>query len=316
MPVARLAALVAPVYWFSPDEPLNEGREGAELRMPEAFPFQTAPDAPVVYYQVEQLNGRGREGAGVIERDSADPGRSIINLAQAGAIQISFYAYFHSEEGLGAHPHDIEPVEFKMVAAQSTDAGVRAEVACEQNLHPADPDGHEGTRASLVLECLSQTKHLFPTSWWRRASTGWRLTRATTATSPGFDVSSRSTTRGVRDVIRQGSLLSGSTVDGQVVRRGTGSSRRSPRTARSSRAQEAEGQGSYATYGAAFPLDGGAGTRAPDLAVQEGKEQPKVGAVETLEAFNDWKEQETFSDLSIAYRYGGSRLSCVFRSSS
>ena len=55
MTMVQLASHVAPVYWFSPDEPLLRGAVAGEIMLPQALPFEPAPDGPVVYYQVEEL---------------------------------------------------------------------------------------------------------------------------------------------------------------------------------------------------------------------------------------------------------------------
>jgi hypothetical protein len=48
MTIDELAAYAAPILWFSSDEPSLEGRSGADIRNPSAFPFESAPDRPVV----------------------------------------------------------------------------------------------------------------------------------------------------------------------------------------------------------------------------------------------------------------------------
>ena len=55
MTLGRLAAYLAPVYWFSPDEPLLRDAEGEAISIPQALPFERAADGPVVYYQFEEL---------------------------------------------------------------------------------------------------------------------------------------------------------------------------------------------------------------------------------------------------------------------
>lgn len=327
MPVARLAALVAPVYWFSPDEPLNEGREGAELRMPEAFPFQASPDAPVVYYQLEELNRRGRDGVAVIERDSSDPGLSVINLAEAAALQLSFYAYFRSEEGLGAHPHDIEPVEFKLVVGQNTDPRIEAAVACPQKSYVLLVTRTAAKAHGLrwywnVLESdkytqfpmhilVEEGKHGLATD---KNSDGYF--------TPGFDVNRTvNDAWGVRDVIRQGSLLSGK-YEGWMAKVRTPQYRVFPPLPEDSPLQPAlrkrKGRGGYATYELRpFPTEEAAASDKHLAALFKGKtveNWPRVGAVESVEAFEEWKEQgSALKTLSIAYRYdGNSGFSFVF----
>ncbi len=57
MTFEQLVSYVAPVYWFSPDEPLLGRTRGADIRMPEALPFEDkALDNPVVYYSSRRLS--------------------------------------------------------------------------------------------------------------------------------------------------------------------------------------------------------------------------------------------------------------------
>jgi hypothetical protein len=46
MTLQQLASYVAPVLWFSPDEPALEGRRGRDIRVPAALPFDASPDGP------------------------------------------------------------------------------------------------------------------------------------------------------------------------------------------------------------------------------------------------------------------------------
>jgi hypothetical protein len=115
MSLERLASYMAPVYWFSPDEPLLYQAEGADIRIPEAFPFESSPDRPVVYYQFDHILVAEDLQETSIARDVQDPGQATVDFAAVAAFQMHFYAYFSSEEGLGAHEHDIEGAEFKAV---------------------------------------------------------------------------------------------------------------------------------------------------------------------------------------------------------
>ena len=55
MTLDRMAALCAPVFWFSPDEPELNNKSGKDIRIPAAFPFETQVDSPVVYYQIRNI---------------------------------------------------------------------------------------------------------------------------------------------------------------------------------------------------------------------------------------------------------------------
>jgi hypothetical protein len=122
MTVQELASYVAPILWFSPDEPSLSGRHGPDLSLPEAFPFQEA-QGPVVYYQLKEVlrNVLDDISADVVAYtpDSTDKGASVLNLARASLMRLEYYAYFAEEAGLGAHLHDVEPVEFKLGVAWS-----------------------------------------------------------------------------------------------------------------------------------------------------------------------------------------------------
>ena len=47
--------LLAPVFWFSPDEPSLLGASGPNIRIPEPLPGESRPDRPVLYYQVNRV---------------------------------------------------------------------------------------------------------------------------------------------------------------------------------------------------------------------------------------------------------------------
>ena len=118
MPISRLASYAAPVFWHSPDEPEMEGLSGADLMVPEAFPFQEA-ESPVVYYQLKEIQTRPETGATVVSRNAVQHGESLINMSEAVLLRLDYYAYYSDEAGLGAHKHDIEPVEFMLAIARS-----------------------------------------------------------------------------------------------------------------------------------------------------------------------------------------------------
>ncbi len=118
MPLERFASYSAPVFWHSPDEPEMEGRSGAELMVPEVFPFEEA-DGPVVYYQLKELRTREGNAATIYARDDQDRERSLIDLEEGALALLEYYAYYSDEAGLGAHTHDIEPVEFRIVVLRS-----------------------------------------------------------------------------------------------------------------------------------------------------------------------------------------------------
>ncbi|KPK04886.1 MAG: hypothetical protein AMS20_07905 [Gemmatimonas sp. SG8_28] len=67
MALSQFAQYAAPVYWFSPDEPTMDDLQGTAIRVPAALPFEEQPDAPVVYYQYNNIGVRiDADGPGFI----------------------------------------------------------------------------------------------------------------------------------------------------------------------------------------------------------------------------------------------------------
>lgn len=120
----RLVSYPAPIVWFSPEEPSLLGAEGPEIRHPEAFPFESPADGPVLYYQITDIQVREEAETSVaFQRDEDDVDASLIDLQAVVGLNASFYAYYPTEEGVGAHPHDVEPASFRMVVLRGTDVG-------------------------------------------------------------------------------------------------------------------------------------------------------------------------------------------------
>lgn len=108
MSVQRFVSYMAPVLWFSSDEPSLHGTKGQAIRIPEAFPHEAKPDRPVLYYQMNIVFRRPDAKGPAVSHDTLDLKNMAFGL-------LKYFAYYPTEEGLGAHAHDIEPVEFKVV---------------------------------------------------------------------------------------------------------------------------------------------------------------------------------------------------------
>lgn len=115
MSVQRFVSYMAPMLWFSSDEPSLHGARGPDIRIPEALPSESKPDRPVLYYQMNTVFRRPESTAPAVLRGAEGPATDSIDLTEAAFILLKYFAYFPTEEGLGAHPHDIEPVEFRVV---------------------------------------------------------------------------------------------------------------------------------------------------------------------------------------------------------
>jgi hypothetical protein len=216
MPLVQLASYIAPVYWFSPDEPLLRRAEGIAISLPEALPFETSVEGPVVYYQLDEVVQRGPGSAAYIESPS-DRNQSLLDLERTGTLKMQFLAYFSSEIGVGAHPHDFESAEFKVAVLPSQSGYVREQVGpgCPDDLYLItvtrvtakahgmfwfwnilDVDDETLFPFHLLVE---EGKHALATD---KNSDGYY--------SPGYDVTRHlNDAWGVRDVIRSGTLFSG-----------------------------------------------------------------------------------------------------------
>ena len=219
MTVARMAQYMAPIFWFSPDEPSLLRAEGPDIRTPEPFPGQSVPERPVVYYQLDRLLGRPNATGPAYERNAADPGSSTIVLPNVAVLFLSYLAYFEVEEGLGAHPHDIEPAEFRATVLPHTWSGFSEWI----------PGGAECDEPTFVLGVTRTSAKAHGLVWF------WNVLETDVYTSfpmhllveegkhalatdkngdgiftPGYDVNRRiNDAWGTRDIIRTGRLVSG-----------------------------------------------------------------------------------------------------------
>ncbi|MBF5043335.1 hypothetical protein FGE12_13135 [Aggregicoccus sp. 17bor-14] len=213
LPLSRLAAYAAPVYWFSPDEPGLRAEEGGELQLPIALPFEPPGTTPVVYYQFGELTLR--EGAHL--QRNADPAQTQVDLRDVVSFRLHFYAYFPTEQGVGAHEHDVEGAEFKAVVLStqgdafheltgmrcSTPEWVVAITRVSAKAHGLFwfwniSDTTDETRLPMHL-LVEEGKHALATD---KNSDGYY--------TPGYDVSQHlNDAWGVRDATRSGLLFSG-----------------------------------------------------------------------------------------------------------
>jgi len=215
MTAKRIASYPAPVIWFSPDEPSLRGAEGLEIRHPEAFTFEEPADHPVLYYQITDVQVReSAEEDEAFQRNEEDIDASRIDLHSVVGLSVSFYAYYQTEEGVGAHPHDIEPAEFRMAVLRGTD--VPEYVGdCPEDLYLIAVTRTTGKAHGLVWfwnvldtdETTSFPMHLMVEEGKHAFGTDKNGDGVFT---PAYDVNVRvNDAWGVRDIIRTGTLFSG-----------------------------------------------------------------------------------------------------------
>lgn len=94
---------VAPVLWFSPDEPLV--RRG--IPVPTVHPCDRPAAGPVVYYQVASLFHRGDALPEPLEgvADFTDRVRTL---------RLRFFFYYPEDHGMHGHRHDVEGCELEL----------------------------------------------------------------------------------------------------------------------------------------------------------------------------------------------------------
>lgn len=107
------AGLCAPILWFSPDEPNLQGASGKDIMVPMPFPFQGEAESPVVYYRIRTLLVRADQDDDVIIEYDPERVDTIVDFRQIAGVDLDFFFYYPSEEGLGAHTHDVEAVFMK-----------------------------------------------------------------------------------------------------------------------------------------------------------------------------------------------------------
>lgn len=107
--VDDIAALAAPILWFSPDEPLLSAREGP---VPSPLPCDTPSARGVVYYHLHALVLNGHERVSTPEDD--DP-RFFEKVRR---FTLRYFFYYRRDIGFASHEHDLEGAEFEMAIEQ------------------------------------------------------------------------------------------------------------------------------------------------------------------------------------------------------
>jgi hypothetical protein len=206
MAFSTLAAHVAPVLWFSPDEPLLRGIKDRELiDIPMAFPFEDSSSTPVVYYRVRTIVTREQGSSYTTVSDDRD--ENILDLSKVSAVDIDFFFYYPSEEGLGGHIHDVESVEMKVAIYRQTSCD-----ECRFGLvvGMVNAKAHGIRWYDNTLETTEDTEfpmHILVEEGKHASCTDKNGDGYFT---PGYDVNKRvNDAWGVRDVMRTGALFGG-----------------------------------------------------------------------------------------------------------
>lgn len=190
----EIAEMLAPILWFSPDEPLLQ----QEKPFPSAHPCDVPADGPVVYYQVSEVVLRGQEP--VVEPIESD----TRFFEKVRLMSLNMFFYYPRDIGMGGHEHDIEGAIFEVALERQGNgcnvvrlllvkASAHGQPWYANRLKPAS-----GTRYPITL-LVEEGKHASCTD---RNSDG-RYT-------PGYDVNQFVNDGwGVRDVFGAGFLFTG-----------------------------------------------------------------------------------------------------------
>jgi hypothetical protein len=189
----ELAALAAPVLWFTPDEPLLQA--GGNLP-PDPHPCDAPSAVPVVYWAVDRLQLRGGD-------EVSEPVETDARFAErTSRAVLRYFFYYRDDIGGHSHPHDIELADVHLAIEEQ---GGCWQVRVERVVgfaHGVDWYSNElvvgnDTRYPITI-LVEEGKH---------ASAPDR--NADGRYTPGYDVNERiHDAWGVRDVLGSGALIS------------------------------------------------------------------------------------------------------------
>jgi hypothetical protein len=323
MYVDELAAYCAPIFWFSPDEPELKEKEGKDIRIPAAFPFDEQVDSPVVYYQIRDILATSDSGA--FRRNPDNIGKSILDLSQLAGLNIDYNHYYKFEVGLGKHNHDTEQCQFKIYVHTyqdslkmthyqlyliQTTAKAHA-LSWYDNIYKVNKD-NLNTELEIPFHIMvEEGKHASVSDM---NGDGYY--------TPGYDVNVRTNDAwGLRDVIRTGELFSSQFMAWMAKVRTPQYRVFPPLPPNSPQRKKYERNGVYAPDNAIYELRP---MPAPEKALPDqvlAKDMsgyytsgwPEVNKVTSVDKFFDWWEAENFiHSLGIAARVDNSQWGISF----
>lgn len=314
MTYQELASYCGPILWFSPDEPNLNRAKGKDIRVPMNFPFEPDLDAPLAYYRVRTLLQRGNKKGTVITRDDPDRIDTEINLSQIVGIDLDYFFYYPSEEGLGAHKHDVEATYFKIYVHHCEDCDIpHYALYVERTI--AKAHGLLWYDNTLVTDEYTEFPMTILVEEGKHASCTDKNHDG--VYTPTFDVNRRiNDAWGVRDIMRGGGLYTGSFQAWMAKIRPDLYRVFPPLPGDSPLREPFTVDGVYAPENAIyevrpFPRPGDVDQEAEPTLLHfvddKGDEDwPEVLAANDLRAVTRWMDEERFiNSLSIAYRYDG-----------
>jgi hypothetical protein len=194
--LAEIAALAAPVLWYTSDEPLLLASDRKVL--PDPHPCDAPTDSGVVYYGATEIRLRTKKEVSLPAE--ADPEF----FDKVASFTLTYYFYYRRDIGLEPHTHDIEVTQLNVLLERSADGCHEVRVSTVVGL------AHGVHWYNNILEVERDTR--FPITILveegKHASCPDR--NADGLYTPGYDVTHRvNDAWGVRDVLSTG-FLSGS----------------------------------------------------------------------------------------------------------
>lgn len=187
--LADIAALTAPVLWFSSDEPLLAPEYGP---VPRAHPCDAPASEPVVYYQVTRIAHRGDTRVSRAEEDEATFFDKVDKLT------LRFFFYYPEDVGRGGHVHDLEGVDLE-IALDTAGPCRRVRVVRVEGM------AHGNRWHSNILDVAPDTKFPIAVLVEQGKHAGAPDRNADGRFERGYDVTSRiNDAWGVRDPARPG----------------------------------------------------------------------------------------------------------------
>ena len=191
----RIVHMLAPVLWFSPDEPLLLA---GGVPIPSAHPCDAPAAGAVVYHQLSEVVLRGEQPLREPPESDPDFFDKVVHLS------LRFFFYYPRDIGSGGHMHDIEGAEYEVALEREPDGCATVRVMLVKAFAHGQPwysnrlKPAPGTRYPITL-LVEEGKHASCTD---RNSDG-RFT-------PGYDINQFVNDGwGVRDVFGAGFLFTG-----------------------------------------------------------------------------------------------------------
>jgi hypothetical protein len=325
MTLSNLAAYCAPIFWYSPDEPELKNKQGKDIRIPQAFPFEEQVDAPVVYYQVREILAPAEKAEQAFQRYPDKLGDSKVDLSRCVGFNIDYNHYYKFEVGLGTHTHDTEQAQFKVYVHKyidesnvthyqlyllQTTAKAHA-LAWYDNIYKVNTDNYNHELYLPFHIMVEEGKHASISDM---NGDGYY--------TPGYDVNVRTNDAwGLRDVIRTGELFSSQFEAWMAKVRRPEHKVLPPLPESSPHREKLMRDGVYAPDNAIYQLrampapenaqpDKGL---ASDMSGYYDSNWPHVKAISSTKKFLDWWEGENFiNSLAIAARVDNDQWGVVF----